>query len=368
MKTDLFRNPNAGRLVELIREKGAVNRSMVSKMLDISDATVTRLTNQMLKKGVLEETPDQSRVGKKGFPSKLLFLPRNGLISAGVFIEPDKIQVGIFDTEGSALSEEIIPVVNRSFSEMVSNASGSLKIQMSDIGLSPKDLIGCGISYPGQHTASVGQVLKTDQLALWPSIDFERDLAPHFDMPIFHMNDGKVAALAELGYGACRGVENFCYVWLSYGIGGAAVIDRNLHLGSRSLVAEFGGIFPKSHSRPSGQDLLNTLNEAGFEYARLENIPDEMMEHEVVAKWILRASEQIQWLCLVIARTIAPNAIVLGGSLSTVLIDRIHTHLSQCEILGEDYLAPKPTFIRAETDKKPHLGAASIPLYYLTRQ
>ncbi len=368
MKTDIFRNPNAVRLIELLREQGAVNRSAVSKALKISDATVTRLTNQMLDFGILQETRDSSRAGLKGFPSKLLSLPRDGLMSAGVFIEPDRVQVGIFDTEGLTLSEEQIPVDVRSFPEMVQKASESLRAQLKKIDVAPSELIGCGISYPGQHTGSAGKVQKTDQLAQWPSIDIERDLAPHFDMPIFHMNDGKVAALAELSYGACKGVQNFCYIWLSYGIGGAAVIDRNLYLGERSLVAEFGGIFPKSKSRPSGQDLLNTLKAEGLDFGKLEDIPDDVLQAEVTLKWVARAAEQIQWLCLVIARTMDPDAIVIGGSLSQVLIDQIYDHLIQCETLGEDYLSPKPTFIRAETDKKPHLGAASIPLYYLTKQ
>lgn len=358
-----FRNPNAGKLVALIREKGPVTRTDVSKALRIGASTVTRLTNQMLDKNLLEEIPDESRKGLQGYPTKLIKLQNSGLISAGVFIEPDRTLVGIFDSDGNVQSENELSVEHRDFDSVIGKAADSLRSQMDSLGMESNNFLGCGISYPGQLDDQPGRVIKTRQFIQWPIIDVNIDLAPYFDMPVYHMNDGKVAGLAELQYGSCKSLKNFCYIWLSYGIGGAAIINQNLYMGNNNNAAEFGGIFPKSKPRPSGQDLLNTLADVGLNFDRLEDIPDELLETPVVKKWIQRASEQIQWLSLVTARTFSPDAIVLGGSLSKRLIDQIHLHLQNCDPLGEDFFINPPEFVRAEIDKKPHLGASSLPLY-----
>lgn len=367
MDLAIFRNPNAAKLVALIREMGPVTRKEISDALRVGASTVTRLTNYLLDHEILEEIPDETRIGRQGFPTKLIKLRTSGLISAGVFIEPDRTLVGIFNSEGIALSEKELRVDERDFPSVIGAAADELRQQIAGLSVETRGFLGCGISYPGQHDSHPGSVFKTRQFSDWPSIKLDVDLAPYFDMPVYHMNDGKVAGLAELQYGSCKALRNFCYIWLSYGIGGAAIINQSLYTGKNNNAAEFGGIFPKSMPRPSGQDLLNTLDDVGLTFERLEDIPDDLLDKPVVQKWVERASEQIQWLSLIIARTYGPDAIVLGGSLSKSIIDQIHQHLVNCDPLGEDFIVTPPDFIRAEIDKQPHLGAASLPLYNISK-
>ena len=78
---------------------------------------------------------------------------------------------------------------------------------------------------------------------------------------------------------------------------------------------EWGGLFPKSNCRPSGQDLFDTLKEAGVPIGKLSDIGLEHLKMPIVYSWRERAAKQIQWLCLVIARTFDPKTIVIGGTL-----------------------------------------------------
>ncbi|MEP3277428.1 MAG: ROK family transcriptional regulator [Stappiaceae bacterium] len=357
---------NTKRIIGLIRSNGAMSRTVLTEKLGVTPSTVTRLTNQMLEDGLLSEVPDPTRFGKKGFPSKLLEIRSGSLLSGGVFIDPDRILVGVADAQGNLLMEDEFPMEDRSFRDILTVASSKLSHQMATLGKVAQDFIGCGISYPGQHTHELGRVIRTPQLAHWPTIDVRTDLAPFFEMPVFQMNDAKAACLAEMQYGVCKSYQNFCYIWLSYGIGGAAVIDQNLYLGSHGSAAEFGGLFPKSRPRPSGQDLLDTLNGAGISYDHLGSVPAEIYGHKIVRDWTDRATHQLQWLCLVIARTYAPEAIVLGGSLAEPLIDEIVQRLADVTVLGEDFEIAPPVIVRATTDDRPHLGAAALPLYSIT--
>ena len=361
-----IRSRGAGRLVTLLRAKGPLTRTQIAQELNVRPSTITRTVNELFDLGLLLEEADPDRKGRRGYPSKLVGLRPEGLRSAGVFIDPDRLFSCLVDSQGGLLSEESQPITDRSFETVLGNASAMIERQMRGLGLTPADFIGCGISYPGQHTARPGRVMRTPYFADWPEIDAPNDLAPYFSMPVYQLNDAKSACLGEMLFGACKPVQNFCYIWLSYGIGGAAVIGQSLYLGRDQTAAEFGGLFPKSQPRPSGQDLLDTLARAGQVFSRLEDIPPETITGPVVAAWVERAVTQLRWLSLIIMRSFAPDAIVIGGRLPEPLLDRLHQSLDGMDTLGEDYAQRAPVFLRAAMDAKPQRGAAAVPVYYGT--
>jgi predicted NBD/HSP70 family sugar kinase/biotin operon repressor len=366
LELNTLQKPSARRLIQLLRSQGPVSRLKLADLLDVQPSTVTRIVNQLLDDGLVIEEVDPNRAGRRGFPSKLLQLRPMGLLSVGVFIDPERYYTCIVNALGEVVSEETSAITDRGFSQLMERIGASVDRQIRQLGLQSDRFIGCGISYPGQHTSKPGVVRQTQYFSEWPEIDASKDFAPYFDMPVHQLNDAKCACLAELLFGSCRTIRNFSYVWLSHGIGGAAVIDQSLYLGKSASAAEFGGLFPKSKPRPSGSDLLATMKAAGLGADHLEQISEDDLRHECVLDWMDRVEEQLRWLSLVITRTMSPDAIVLGGRLPDAIFSELIGRLSESRSLGEDHFGPHPTFIRAEADKKPHLGAAALPLYLTT--
>jgi len=331
-------------------------------MLGVTPSTVTRLISDLMDNGLVAETSHPSRHGQKGFPAKLLCLVPESFLTAGVFFDPDQMYFCIADFNGNVLSQGKSPISLRSFEAIMTQAGQSLRDQVERLGKTPDQIAGCGVSYPGQNTGELVRVQKIKQFSNWPTVDNERDLAPFFDFPVYHINDAKAACLAELYYGACKSYQNFCYIWLSYGIRGAAVVNQDLYLGHNFASAEFGGLFPKSKPRPSDQYLLDTLRADGQKIDRLSSINNSHLELPVSKQWIQTATDDLRWLCLVIARTFAPEAIVFGGTLSAKIIDEIQSQIAGTKQLGEDFLITPPDILRATTDAKPQLGAAPLPI------
>jgi predicted NBD/HSP70 family sugar kinase len=365
MGEDIRLSFNARRIMAALRSTGPQSRADVARLLDLSPPTVTRLTADLLREGHLAELPDPARDGQKGYPAKLLSIVPGSLFAAGVYIDPDRIMTCISDLSGAALSHVEMPMGERSFGDIMADAGDSLRNQIARLGIDPARIAGCGVSYPGQYSQNPAHVLRIRQFADWPSINVARDLTPYFGMPVHHMNDAKAACLAELYYGVCTDVQNFCYIWLSYGIGGGAVIGQRPYIGSNNRAAEWGGLFPKSQMRPSGQDLLDRLQAARVPVQRLSDLNDDHLDHPVVQEWRARAVVQLQWLCLVIARTYSPDAIVFGGTLHTALIDGFIETIAAAPQLGEDYIFAPPQMLRARMDALPQLGAAALPFHHL---
>lgn len=356
---------NARRIVSAIRTGGPQSRADLARTLDITPSTVTRLTIGLIEDGLLYEEANPGRLGQKGFPAKHLKIESGGLYTAGVYLDPDRIMTCVSNLSGEVLSQDSLPVVDRSFDAIMTRAGQNVRGQIETLGIDPARVSGCGVSYPGQYSEEPAHVFRIRQFQDWPSVNVERDLAPYFGMPVRHMNDAKAACLAELYHGACREIPTFCHIWLSYGIGGGAVVDQKPFLGRNNGAAEWGGLFPKTDARPSGQDLLDTLEKEGLNLSRLSDIEDCHLDLPVVRKWHARAAEQLQWLCLVIARTYAPDAIVMGGTLHPGLIGGFIEKIRSAPQLGQDFLIAPPQLLRAERDNLPQLGAASLPLHHL---
>ncbi len=354
---------NARRLLSVLRAQGPQSRADLARRLDVTPSTVTRLTGALIDTGLLIEEADPNREGQKGFPAKLLRIAPEGLCTAGVYIDPDRIMTCLSDLAGTVLSHETIPVTDRSFDAIMQAAGASVAAMTA--GVAPGRVAGCGVVYPGQYLQDPTRVVRIRQFRDWPSVNVETDLTPYFGMPVRHMNDGKAACLSELYFGGCKDIRNFCSIWLSYGIGGAAVVDGRPCPGRNNDAAEWGGLFPKSQPRPSGQDLLDTLAASGVAPDRLSDIGEADLSLPAVTAWRRRATVQLRWLCLVIARTFSPDAIVIGGTLHPALIDGFLADIGGAASLGEDYAIAPPRLLRSSGDAFPQRGAAALPVHAL---
>lgn len=356
---------NARRIVSDIRRIGPMSRADLARTLSLTPSTVTRLTAQLMDDGLLSEHEDIDRKPQKGYPAKLLHLNPRGLCTAGVYFDPDRITLCISTLSGDILAQDQLPVHDRSFDAIMSAAGAGVKRLTSEADVTMAQMAGCGVSYPGRYSEDPTRVMRIRQFRDWPHVNVRRDLSPYFGMPVQHMNDAKAACLAELYHGTARNLRNFCYIWLSYGIGGAAVVDQHPHLGTNNGAAEWGGLFPKSQPRPSGQDLLDTLDRAGVSLDRLSDVNDAHLDHPAVQEWRDRATDQMRWLCLVIARTFAPQAIVIGGTLHSAIIDGFIREIATGDGLGEEFDVTPPRIIRATRDHLPQLGPAALPVHFV---
>jgi len=109
-----------------------------------------------------------------------------------------------------------------------------------ELGLTLNDLEGIGVNMPGMVEASTGILLQAS-FAKWYNIDVRGYFSRVFGTDkIFVENDVNSCAVGELIFGnAC---DNFLWVTVSTGIGGALIIDRKLVYGFDSCAGEIGHV------------------------------------------------------------------------------------------------------------------------------
>ena len=105
------------------------------------------------------------------------------------------------------------------------------------------DLAGIGVSSPGPVDPRTGVVVEPPNLGpAFRDIPLTTALADALGLPAFLDRDTNVAALGERAFGAAQGYDDFIYLTVSTGVGGAIVTSGELLHGPDGLAGELGHI------------------------------------------------------------------------------------------------------------------------------
>jgi len=106
-----------------------------------------------------------------------------------------------------------------------------------------RDLAGIGISSPGPVDPFTGTIVEPPNLGpKFRNIPIALDATNALGLPAFLDRDTNVAALGEHAFGAARGFDDFIYLTVSTGVGGAIVTDGRLLHGPDGLAGELGHV------------------------------------------------------------------------------------------------------------------------------
>jgi glucokinase len=98
-----------------------------------------------------------------------------------------------------------------------------------------------GVSAPGPLNPWAGVIVSPPNLGVaFHGIPLAAELEARVHLPVFLERDTNVAALAEMAYGAARDCDDFLYITVSTGFGGAIVTRGELLLGPDGTAGELG--------------------------------------------------------------------------------------------------------------------------------
>jgi transcriptional regulator of PTS gene len=226
-----------------IQKAQRIARVDVARETGISPATVTAITAELIREGLIEETgPSAARSDlRRGRPRVDLKVRGAARIVAGAKLSNQTITVALLDFEGTLLGETRTPLTRTRYSpeEFVPILIEAIENAVKSSDLSMSDLTGVGLGLAGIVDAERGLVywspnFSSRNIAL-------RDLVQHqLDLPVFIDNDANLVAMAEQFFGHGRGVSDFIVITIESGVGMGIVINNEIYRGTGGRGAEFG--------------------------------------------------------------------------------------------------------------------------------
>ena len=205
-------------VLALLGRRGPTSRADMARDLDLSPATVSKVTKRLIDRGVLERLEFEPSDG--GRPGQLLGLVPTAGHAIGVKVAADHLAIVDVQLDG-----EIVASRNDPFDVMASGAVKQLAASLrSFIAESNSPPLGVGVGVPGiVNRADLGIV---DASVLgWLGMPIGRELRAELDTPILVENDVKALAIAESLYGRGRGKHNFIVITIGRGVGFASVSE-----------------------------------------------------------------------------------------------------------------------------------------------
>lgn len=118
----------------------------------------------------------------------------------------------------------------------------AMKETMFDVfqKMNKEDITGIALSSPGSVNIETGTIGGISAIPYIHDFEIIKELEELFKLPVSVDNDANCAALAEIWQGSAQDESDVLFVVIGTGIGGAVIIDQQIHRGHNLFGGEFG--------------------------------------------------------------------------------------------------------------------------------
>jgi predicted NBD/HSP70 family sugar kinase len=199
---------------------GPMARADLARRMKLSNATITRVTSQLLTRGLLVEKPSTAPSGV-GRPTVPLDVPSSAHRFLGVRITDSGVQCVLTDFRA-----DVLRTAERTLDDHEPEAVVAAITTMAEELAPTSDLAGVGVCLGGKIDDE-GTVVWAPYLN-WQDVRFGTLLQRALPHPVTVENDLVALTQAEHWFGHGRGLGQFAVVTLGVGIGLGVVIDNQL--------------------------------------------------------------------------------------------------------------------------------------------
>ncbi|MHB1376106.1 MAG: ROK family protein [Candidatus Humimicrobiaceae bacterium] len=152
-----------------------------------------------------------------------------------------KLMAGIIDYfNGNIILKELIPLKTTITEDyLVENILFMIERLINQC--SNIDIACIGVSVPGTADSQNGVLIYACYSGI-RNFEIGKILKEKFHIPVFVENDVNSCAYGEKIFGACKGIDDFLWITVSNGVGGALVLNGHIHYGRFKGAGEIGHI------------------------------------------------------------------------------------------------------------------------------
>ena len=259
------RRANRARVMGALRERGALSRAALVET-GLSRSTVASVVDELLAAGTVVEVVPDKDARRTGRPPTLVGLSGSLGVAVGVEIANGIIRAALSNTAQELLAHDSVPMDDHTPPEAALKTAATLVDQMlGRAGIGRDRVLGVGVAVPGPIQRRTGVNGRATTLKPWVSVNPRLAAQEVLQLPLLVDNDANFAALAELTWGAARGLRDVAYIYTASGIGAGLVLNGGLYLGANGTAGELGHTTIDENGlvcECGGRGCLNTLANA----------------------------------------------------------------------------------------------------------
>ena len=231
-------------LRHILANPGAINRAGIAAQTGISRATMSRLVDELIATGLVEESDDKLPTGGRGRPTSVLSPASGTVIALGLQVNISVLGAYLVDLSGNVLARETLDGdFSGSDPQTILRKLARMGRRVLHAGYEEgTTFLGSALALPGLVS---GDTLVTAPNLGWKNIPFDELTHPLHDLHVTLIaNEADLAAfaVAHPRPGVPEGPASFIYVSGEVGIGGGLVINHQPLGGAHGWSGEIGHI------------------------------------------------------------------------------------------------------------------------------
>ena len=231
-------------LRHILANPGAINRAGIAAQTGISRATMSRLVDELIATGLVEESDDKLSTGGRGRPTSVLSPASGTVIALGLQVNISVLGAYLVDLSGNVLARETLDGdFSGSDPQTILRKLARMGRRVLHAGREEGTVfLGSALALPGLVS---GDTLVTAPNLGWKNIPFDELTHPLHDLHVTLIaNEADLAAfaVAHPRPGVPEGPASFIYVSGEVGIGGGLVINHQPLGGAHGWSGEIGHI------------------------------------------------------------------------------------------------------------------------------
>jgi len=230
-------------LLREISQRGPLPRIDLAARTGISRATVTSITAELLRGGLIEEVPRESRNddAARGRPRIDLKIAGGAHLIAGLKVSEAAMSLVLMDFDGMDVAhhEHKIAPHHHAPDALADEVFAGLTALAGLAGCAVSDISAVGVGLAGVVDAGNGVVYWSPSLDR-RNVPFAALLSARLGIAAYIDNDANLVATAELTFGIGKNHSDFIVITIESGVGMGMVLGGQLYRGTRGCGAEFG--------------------------------------------------------------------------------------------------------------------------------
>jgi len=242
-----LKKQNRKQILLIIKKYGPLPRIDIAKLLKLTPAAVTIISNEMLEEGIIIEKGQQVEVDKRvGRKRILIDINYNFKYIVGVSIESETLNIGLSNLKGEVVDKKQFMVSKEYFEsklDIFKLIGDSCMNLFWENNIKKQDILGMGIGIVGSVDSLEG--ISVDSYGvLEKKIQIKNILQEYLNIPVCVDNNVRALAMAEIEFRPNDNNENYnnnmVFVKYGPGIGAAIVINNEIYQGSSNNAGELG--------------------------------------------------------------------------------------------------------------------------------
>ncbi|MGV7094102.1 DNA-binding transcriptional regulator NagC [Siccibacter turicensis] len=236
---DLVKQLNSAAVYRLIDQHGPISRIQIAEQSQLAPASVTKITRQLIERGLIKEVDQQASTGGRRAIS--IVTETRQFQAIGVRLGRHDATLTLYDLSSKVLAEEHFPLPQRTQETLEHELLNTIATFLTTWQRKIRELIAISVILPGLVDPESGVVRYMPHIAVenWPLVEA---LETRFNLTCFVGHDIRSLALAEHYFGATRDCEDSILVRVHRGTGAGIISNGRIFIGRNGNVGEIGHI------------------------------------------------------------------------------------------------------------------------------